>query len=96
MISSYSNETVDLLNITQSSKYHWELEQNPILEKYVIRFLSSELMRLNEEETKSEMSNYFAFKSSTEHHTTHLNRVFKNIVQHNLRVISGYYSWIRL
>ena len=46
MISSYSNETVDLLNIV-STKYHRELEKNPILEKYVGRFLSSELMRLN-------------------------------------------------
>ena len=42
------------------------------------------------------MSNYFAFKPTTEHHSTHLNWFFKMIVQHNLWVISGYYSWIHL
>jgi hypothetical protein len=91
MITSYSHETIDLLNIV-STKYYRELEKYPILEKYVHRFLSSELMRLNQDETSQEMLNFFAFQPTTEHHSIHLNRFFKMIVQHNLRVISGYYS----
>jgi len=34
MITSYSHETVDLLNIV-NTKYLRELEKKPILEKYV-------------------------------------------------------------
>ena len=42
-ISSYTNETQDLLNRVRSS-YNRELENFPTLEKYVLKFLSTELM----------------------------------------------------
>ncbi len=50
MITNYSSVVVSLLNII-STKYYRELEKYPILEKYVQRFLSSELMTLNQAET---------------------------------------------
>lgn len=60
MISPYSNETVDLLNIV-SAKYHRELEKFPVLEKYVHKFLMTELMKLHQDETTQEVSHLFAF-----------------------------------
>jgi len=60
MISPYSSETVDLLNIV-NTKYHRELEKFSVLEKYVKRFLLAELMKLNQDESTQEVSHLFAF-----------------------------------
>jgi 26S proteasome regulatory subunit N5 len=95
MITPYSNEQVDLLNIV-NTRYMRELEANPVLEKFVHKFLLDELMPLNEDVVKSELGNYGPFKENIEHHVDHMDSLFKQIIQHNLRVIEKYYSRIRL
>lgn len=95
MITSYSNEQVDLLNIV-NTRYMRELEANPTLEKFVHKFLLDELMPLNEDVVKSELGKYEPFHEKIEHHIDHMDSLFKQIIQHNLRVIQKYYSRIRL
>lgn len=47
LISSYTNEKVDLLNIVEAM-YPRELEQEEMLAKFVRKFLTFELMPMNE------------------------------------------------
>lgn len=95
MITPYSNEQVDLLNIV-NSKYARELEKNPKLEKFVHKFLISELMPLDEEQVKDELGGYEPFLEHVENYVEHMDSLFTQIIQHNLRVIEKYYSRIRL
>jgi 26S proteasome regulatory subunit N5 len=95
MISPYSNETIDLLNIV-NTKYARELEGIPTLERFVQKFLVSELMPLNEESVKEQLGQYEPFLENTEHYQLHMTLLFKQIIQHNLRVIEKYYSSIKL
>lgn len=95
MITPYSNEQVNLLNIV-NTRYSRELEINPILEDYVHKLLVSELMSLNEEDVKSQMGKYEAFQEHTEYNDEHMRLLFKQIIQHNLHVIEKYYSRIKL
>jgi len=95
MITSYSNEQVDLLNIV-NTKYSRELEGIPTLEKFVHKFLVSELMPLNEEKVQEELGGYEPFQEAIEHNEDHLKLLFKQIIQHNLRVIEKYYARIQL
>lgn len=95
MITPYSNEQVDLLNIV-NSRYSRELEANPVLEKFVHKFLLSELMPLNEDNVKEQLGTYGPFQENIEYHSEHMDALFKQIIQHNLRVIEKYYSRIRL
>ncbi len=94
-ISPYGNETVDLLHHIKK-EYRRELENHSILERYVGKFLLTELMPLNEDDSAEEMAEFFAFKKTTEHHSVHLKKFFKMIIQHNLRVIEQYYARIKL
>uniref|UniRef100_A0A7S3JDW6 PCI domain-containing protein n=1 Tax=Euplotes harpa TaxID=151035 RepID=A0A7S3JDW6_9SPIT len=95
MITPYSNEQVDLLNIV-NSRYARELEAIPVLEKFVHKFLLAELMPLNEDSVKEQLGGYEPFQEHIEFHLQHLEALFKQIIQHNLRVIEKYYSRIRL
>lgn len=95
LISPYSHETVDLFN-KLNTVYRRELERFPILDHYVTKLLLTELMPLNDDKTKEDLKEFSAFQSSTEHHATHVSRVSKMIIQHNLRVAQTYYSRIRL
>jgi 26S proteasome regulatory subunit N5 len=95
MITSYSNEQVDLLNIV-NTRYARELEANPALEKSVHKFLISELMPLNEEDVKQQLGNFEPFQQHIEFHGEHMDSLFTQIIQHNLRVIEKYYSRIKL
>lgn len=95
MISPYSHEQVDLLNIV-NTRYSRELEANPVLEKFVHKFLLSELMPLDEDNVKSQLGGYEPFQAQTEFADEHLDNLFKQIIQHNLRVIEKYYTRIRL
>lgn len=95
MITPYSNEQVDLLNIV-NTRYSRELEANPTLEKFVHKFLVSELMHLNEASVKEQLGVYAPFQENVEHHSAHMDSLFTQIIQHNLRVIEKYYSRIRL
>jgi len=49
MLSPYSNEKVDLLNIVDSL-YQRELDLNELISKFLRKFLTYELMPLNENE----------------------------------------------
>ena len=95
MITPYSNEQVDLLNIV-NLKYARELESNLKLEKFVHKFLLSELMPLNENDVKEDLGRYEPFQEHIEFNGEHLDSLFKQIIQHNLRVIEKYYTRIRL
>jgi 26S proteasome regulatory subunit N5 len=95
MITSFSNEQVDLLNII-NSRYARELEKNPNLEKFVHKFLTPELMPLNENEVKEELGGYEPFLEHIENCGEHMDSLFTQIIQHNLRVIEKYYSRIKL
>ena len=95
MISPYSHEQVDILNIIKT-KYVRELEILETLEKFVHKLLVSELMPLNEESVKDQMGDFDPFIDITEHFEEHLKLMFKQIIQHNLRVIEKYYQRIQL
>lgn len=95
MISPYSNEQVDLLNIV-NTKYSRELEATPTLERFVQKLLVSELMPLNEDNVREQLGEFEPFTDAVEHNEDHLKLVFKQIIQHNLRVIEKYYTRIRL
>jgi hypothetical protein len=49
MLSPYSNEKVDFLNIV-NSLYQRELDQNELISKFLRKFLTYELMPMNENE----------------------------------------------
>jgi len=49
MLSPYSNEKVDFLNIV-NSLYQRELDQNELISRFLRKFLTYELMPMNENE----------------------------------------------
>lgn len=73
-----------------------ELEAIPALERLVQKFLVSELMPLNEDEVREQIGEYDPFIEKTEFYDEHLKLMFKQIIQHNLRVIEKYYERIKL
>ena len=95
MITPYSNEQIDLLNIV-NTRYARELETNPILERFVHKLLLTELMPLNEDDVKQQLGKYEPFQEHVEHYEEHMKSLFRQIIQHNLRVIEKYYSRIKL
>ena len=98
LLSIYSNEKVDLLNIV-AAKYTRELDDqtNEVLAKYLRRFLTSELLPFNAEEVEKSVAIYGPFKADeTEHAATHMQEFLRQLIQHNIRTIQQYYSKIRL
>jgi hypothetical protein len=74
LLSQYSNEKVDLLNIV-NDKYARELDQpaNEILARYLRRFLASELLPFNAGEIELSIKGYEPFlEGQTENAATHL------------------------
>lgn len=74
LLSSYSNEKVDLLNIVNTN-YARELDSplNEILSRYLRRFLTAELLPFNSLEIENSIKGYEPFLASdTEHADTHL------------------------
>lgn len=51
MISPYSNEKIDFLNIV-NTKYSRELDQNELIARYLKKFLTYELMPMKEDEVE--------------------------------------------
>lgn len=76
--------------------YPRELEQNELLAKYVRKFLTFELMPLQEDDITQQMSAFEPFQDRTLHSKNHLIELIRQLVQHNLRVIERYYSRISL
>lgn len=60
LISGYNTEKVDLLNVVEAM-YPRELEQNELLAKYVRKFLTYELVPLQEDDIKQQMGAYEPF-----------------------------------
>ena len=71
LVSGYGNEKVDLLNIIEAM-YPRELEQEELLAKYVRKFLTFELMPLQEDDIKSQMSAFEPFQDRTMHSKNHM------------------------
>lgn len=76
--------------------YPRELEAEPLLTKYVRKFLTFELMPLQEEEIIASMQAFEPFDKKTMHSKNHMIELIRQLVQHNLRVIEKYYSKISL
>ena len=95
LISPYTNEKVDLLNIVEAM-YPRELEQEGIISKLVRKLLTFELMPLNEQEIESQLQQYEPFQERTKNAKTHMRELIKQLIQHNVRVIEKYYARIRL
>lgn len=60
LISPYTNEKVDLLNIVESM-YPRQLDQEELLAKFVRKFLTFELMPFNENEIEAQMASFGPF-----------------------------------
>jgi hypothetical protein len=84
LLSPYSNEKVDLLNIVEAL-YPRELEQNELLGKFVKKFLTFEIMPLNEGQVEKEISVYEPFTDATENSRLHTIEFLKQFIQHNIR-----------
>ena len=98
MISSHSNEKVDLLNIV-NAKYPRELDQpqTEALSKFLRRFLSAELVPFDAAHVENDVRGFEPFREDvTEHSSIHLQEFLRQLIQHNIRTIQTYYSRIRL
>lgn len=84
-----------MLNIIEKN-YARELENNDLLQRFVHKLLTYELMPLNEVEIEQQMSAYTPFKDSTENSKGHMKEFIRQLIQHNLRVIAKYYSKIKI
>lgn len=71
LVSGYSQEKVDLLNVVEVM-YPRELEQNELLAKYVRKFLTFELVPLQEDTIKQQMGAYEPFQEQTMHSKNHM------------------------
>jgi hypothetical protein len=60
LISPYDNEKVELLNILEK-QYVRDLETNDLLQRFVHKLLTFELMPLNEQEIERQVSVYEPF-----------------------------------
>ena len=95
LLSPYTQDKVDQLNIIEAM-YPRELEAEPLLTKYVRKFLTFELMPLQEDDITQQMAAFEPFQERTLHNKNHLIELIRQLVQHNLRVIEKYYSRISL
>lgn len=98
MLSSHTNEKVDLLNIV-AAKYARELDvpETEVLSKFLRRFLSSELMPFEAGSIEGQVKHFEPFNEAvTEHANTHLQEFLRQLIQHNIRTIQKYYARIRL
>lgn len=86
---------MDLLNHLQKN-YARELESNDLLQRFVSKLLTYELMPLNEQEIEQQVRGYTPFSEATENSKAHFKEFIKQLIQHNLRVIEKYYSKIRI
>lgn len=96
LIAPYDNEKVDMMNLIEKN-YARHLESNDLLARYLHKLLTFELMPLNEQEIEHQMAVYQPFQeSATENSKNHMKEFVKQLIQHNLRVVSKYYSRIKI
>ena len=90
MLSTHSNEKVDLLNIVQA-KYARELDANQDTEglaKYLRRFLSTELLPFDAQTIEAQVKHFTPFdEKQTENAQGHMQEFLRQLIQHNIRTI---------
>ena len=80
LISPYTNEKVDLLNIVEAM-YPRELEKEDHVGKFVRKLLTFELMPIQEDEIEQQMKGYSPFQSDvTIHHTAHMREFLRQLI----------------
>lgn len=82
MLSTYSNEKVDLLNIVQAN-YARELDapHNELLARYLKRFLTAELLPFEAKEVENSVAIYEPFREDqTEHASTHMQEFLRQLI----------------
>lgn len=95
LVSTYTNEKVDLLNKVEAN-YARELDTEPIISKLVRKLLTFELMPMDEKEIEAQLAVFEPFSEATRNAKQHMRDLIRQLIQHNLRVIEKYYSRIRL
>jgi len=90
-IDSYGVEQVKHLHELRE-KYSDDLEANPHLKNIVDSMLSTELISVDVEGYG--LSNLEIFSNKVEHSKGHYENLRKQLIQHNLRIISTYYDRI--
>ena len=76
--------------------YARELDNEPVIAKFVRKLLTFELMPMDEQEIEKSLIHYEPFQEMTRNNKQHMRDLIKQLIQHNLRVIEKYYSRIRL
>ena len=96
LLSPYSNEKVDFLNITQKF-YKKELEANAILNEHVKGFLTNEVVPLFTDKLWQQVGGYEPFrKDAMENVELHFTALQRGIIHHNLKVVEMYYTRITM
>lgn len=96
LLSPYSNEKVDFMNITQTF-YKKELEANPLLNEHVAGFLTNEIIPLYPDKLWLQLGSYEPFKKGAmENSEFHFIQFQRGIIHHNLKVAEMYYTRINM
>lgn len=93
VIDTYSNEQVKKLNELRDS-YSDDLDAHPHMKNIVDSMLATELVSVNP--TSYQVDKLELFADKTENSKVHADNFKKQLVQHNLRIISSYYEKISL
>lgn len=95
LIAPYTDDKVTLLKEIEGS-YPRELEAEELLAKYVKKFLTFEICPYDENEVEQQMLKYEPFQETTKNAKLHMIEIFRQMIQHNIRVMEKYYSRIKL
>jgi len=97
LLAPYSNAKVDFLGITQEF-YKKELEANPVLDEHIKGFIRNEVMPLHPDKLWKTVAEFEPFRRTNpiENAELHFDRLQKEIVHHNLKVVEMYYSRITM
>lgn len=95
MIAPYSDDKVNLLKEIETT-YPREFEAEELLAKFVKKFLTFEICPFSEGEVEQQMLRFEPFQEMTHNAKTHMIELFRQMIQHNIRVMERYYSRIKL
>jgi len=79
LLSPYTQDKIDQLNIIEAM-YPRELEAEPLLTKYVRKFLTFELMPLQEDDITTQMAAFEPFQERTLHSKNHLIELIRQLI----------------
>jgi len=95
MIAPYSDDKINLLKEIETT-YPREFEAEELLAKFVKKFLTFEICPFSEGEVEQQMLRFEPFQEMTHNAKTHMIELFRQMIQHNIRVMERYYSRIKL